>query len=160
VGQHGFTVTLERVDGYEFRVDAHDIGVRGLTVDEAPPLGAGEGLNPTRMLGAAVGHCLAASLLFCLTKAKIDVGGVNVSVNGAVERNERGRLRITRIDVTLRPQVSAEDALRVSRCSAIFDDYCIVTQSVRRGVEVNWTVEPVVTEELVPEEPGLAIAGD
>ena len=45
-------------------------------------------------MGAAVGNCLAASLLFCLEKARVPVTDIRARVEGYVVRNESGRLRV------------------------------------------------------------------
>ena len=37
---------------------------------------------------------------------------------------------------------------RVERCLELFEDFCVVTQSVRNGIEVDVAVEPVA--ELAP----------
>ena len=34
-----------------------------------------------------------------------------------------------------------EDTPRLGRCENLFEDFCIVTQSVRRGIPVNVTVK-------------------
>jgi organic hydroperoxide reductase OsmC/OhrA len=141
-----FTLTLERGQNYEFRTDLVQPGGRALVVDEAPPLGRGAGPNPARMLGAAIGHCLSASLLFCMGKARIPVGGMRSTVAGSLVRNERGRLRVGRVDVLLQPEIAREDAGRIARCLEVFEDFCIVTQSVRAGIDVSVKVEPVVLE--------------
>lgn len=136
-GDQRFTLALTLTDGYAFVVDFEPDGVPPLLVDEAPPLGAGRGPNPARLLGAAVGSCLGASLLFCLRKAHIDVQQLHTSVEGTLVRNERGRLRIGEIKVRLAPQIAAEQRDRMSRCLELFEDFCIVTESVRQGIAVD-----------------------
>ncbi len=138
-----FTLQLTLQRGYQFSVDFGGDAPPGLAVDELPPLGAGEGPNPVRMLGVAVGHCLSASLLFCLRKYRIEVGEMRSRVDGTLVRNERGRLRVGRLKVTLDPVLSPEDGERAERCLQSFEDYCIVTESVRHGLAVEVQVTPV-----------------
>ncbi|HEX6059002.1 MAG TPA: OsmC family protein [Gemmatimonadaceae bacterium] len=138
----GFTLELSLGEGYAQTVDFGLPGVPALVVDEPEPLGASSGPNPARVLGAALGSCLGASLLFCLRKARIDVLGLRTHVSGATARNERGRLRIQRVDVRLEPVVPAEQQPRMARCLEIFEDFCVVTGSVREGVDVRVEVVP------------------
>ena len=56
-------------------------------------------------------------------------------------RNESRRLRVGQVDVTLRPTVDADDA-SFQGCLDKFEDFCVVTQSVRQGIDVNVQVEP------------------
>jgi hypothetical protein len=56
-------------------------------------------------------------------------------------RNERGRLRIGAIRVTLAPEVDLEQRGRMGRCLELFEDFCIVTESVRHGFPVSVNVE-------------------
>lgn len=135
-------LTLRLQDGYRFEVDFGEIGVPSLQVDEPPPLGEGDGPNATRLLAAAVGNCLASSALFCLRKARVPVTGMEVSVRASVERNEAGRLRIPSIDVLLHPHVETDEAGRFDRCLDLFEDFCMVTESVRSGIAVGVEVEP------------------
>lgn len=137
-----FALSLAFKDGYEFAVDFQQPGVPELVVDEHPPIGAGRGPNPARMLATAVGHCLASSFLFCVRKARIEVKALAVRVQGTMVRNERGRLRIGELKVRLAPEVRGEDRERIGRCLEIFEDFCIVTQSVRQGLKVDVEVEP------------------
>jgi uncharacterized OsmC-like protein len=132
-----FEVELERLDGYRFRTDFRTAGVPPLEVDEPPPLGAGAGPNPARLLAAAVGDCLGASLLFCLSKSRVEVAGLRVHVTGTYVRNERNRLRIGGLEVDLALDTRAEDADAVRRCLGAFEDFCIVTASVRAGLDVR-----------------------
>lgn len=138
----GFEVTLDRLDGYRFDVDFHLPEVAHLVTDEAPPVGVGAGPNPARLLAAAVGNCLGASLLFCLTRARVDVEDMKVRVEGQFARNERGRLRIEGLSVTLEPRLGTPMPAGMERCLGLFEDFCIVTQSVRDGLSVAVKVQP------------------
>jgi organic hydroperoxide reductase OsmC/OhrA len=142
---HGeqFTVGLTLQDGYAFTVDFSGQDFAPLTVDEPPPLGQARGPNPARLLAAAVGSCLSASLLFCLRKSHVDVAGLRTTVDVSLVRNERGRLRIGGIRVRLAPELAPEQRERIGRCLALFQDFCIVTESVREGIAVDVDVQGV-----------------
>ena len=136
-----FSLQLELQDDYRFTVSFGTDVVPELTVDELPPLGAGAGPNPVRLLATAVGHCLGASLLYCLKRSRIVVQGLHIAVDGALVRNERGRLRVGSINVTLATDVPEQDRERMSRCLELFEDFCIVTESVRHGIPVTVEVK-------------------
>ncbi|HTI04424.1 MAG TPA: OsmC family protein [Gemmatimonadales bacterium] len=138
-----FAVTLTLQDGYAFSIDFGEQLGAPLVVDELPPLGKGRGPNPARVLAAAVGSCLGASLLFCLRKAHVEPAGLRTTVETTMIRNARGRLRIGKIDVHLSPELAAEQRERIGRCVELFEDFCIVTESVRTGIDVNVTVDGV-----------------
>lgn len=137
-----FRLQLEGERGFRQVVDFGLEGVAPLVIDEPPPTGEGTGPNPARVLGAAVGSCLGASLLFCLRKARIDVGALHTTVEGELARNERGRLRVTGLTVTLEPEIPAEQHGRIARCLEIFEDFCVVTGSVRQAIDVQVEVRP------------------
>lgn len=134
-----FSIRIERVEGFEFRVQFDKPNHPDLLLDEPPPLGHDAGPNPARLLAAAVGNCLAASLLFCLQKAGARAEGMRADVRVKIARNERKRLRIGGIEVTLRPRVAGA---ALEGCLPSFEDFCIVTQSVRDGLDVQVKVEP------------------
>lgn len=141
--ESGFTLTLDTREGYEQVADFGLEGVAPLVVDEPAPLGAGSGPNPSRLLGTALGSCLGASLLFCLRKARVDVQGLRTTVQGELGRNERGRLRIRRMSVRLEPVIPPDQHDRITRCVQIFEDFCVVTASVRPTIDVQVDVVPV-----------------
>lgn len=143
-----FELTLTGEEGLRFTVDFGMPGVEPLAIDEPPPVGEGTGPNPARLLAASVGGCLSASLLFCLRKARIHPAAFRTEVEVELERNEAKRLRIGSLKVRLHPEVTAEDRERMERCLQLFEDFCIVTESVRHGLEVDAEVVPnVVTAE-------------
>ena len=133
-----FTVELEQQEGFEFLVRFDLDDVPDLHVDEPEPLGHGRGPNPSRLLAAGVANCLSASLLFCLQKSKVEGAKVRSTVSGQLVRNERKRLRIGDLDVKINVHgVGAEDESRLERCLSLFEDYCVVTASVKEGIAVN-----------------------
>lgn len=145
-----FEVALTRETGYRFAVELDD--GQEFVVDEFPPIGRGEGPNPARLLATAVGHCLSASLVYCLNRAKIEPLDVRTTVEGRLERNERGRLRIGGLRVRIEPVVPEEDLERMNRCLEVFEDYCVVTQSVRKGIPIEVVVEPRAGVEAIVSE--------
>jgi uncharacterized OsmC-like protein len=132
-----FELRLERLSGYQFRAEFGAGSIPPLVLDEPPPLGGGSGPNPARLLAAAVGDCLSASLVFCLSRARIEIAGLETRVLGTYRRNERGRLRIGSLAVSIQLDVAASDRERIAACLASFEDYCVVTASVRKGIEVS-----------------------
>ena len=89
-------------------------------------------------------NCLAASLLFCLRKSRIEPQQVRAVVQGEMVRNEKGRLRIHELKVRVEPVLADGDVDRISRCADIFQDFCIVTESVRAGIDVQVEIQPTV----------------
>ena len=132
-----FVVTLERIERYLFQAAFEGAGLEPLLVDEAPPLGGGRGPDPSRLLATAVGNCLSASLLFCLERSHIPVKELKTRVTGAIRRNERGRLRVAQLDVEIMADIDPADLPRAARCRDLFEDFCVVTASVKQGVPVS-----------------------
>ena len=137
---HEFTIGMDLVRDYCFRVRFDKDHYPELLMDEPPPLGGDSGPSASRVLAAAVGNCLSASLLFCARKARVDVQGVRTDVTVHFTRNERGRLRIGKIDVGIEPLLNAADKYKAQRCLELFEDYCVITQSVRSGIEISVNV--------------------
>ena len=136
-------VRLEQQERYRFKVSVDQPSGWSVVVDENPPLGASAGPSPARMLAAAVGHCLAASFAFCMEKSRQPIAtGLVVEVAIDMQRNDKGRLRIGKLDVDLiLPPDLAADEKPLTRCLELFEDYCVVTASVRQGIPVNVRVD-------------------
>jgi organic hydroperoxide reductase OsmC/OhrA len=75
----------------------------------------------------------------------VELQGVTVHVSGTHGRNDRGRLRVTKLEVTIVPTVAAQDRDRLGRCEELFEDFCVVTDAVRHGIEVDVRVAPQVS---------------
>jgi uncharacterized OsmC-like protein len=138
-----FDLTLTRDEGFKFVVEFDGPKMADLLLDEPAPLGTDEGPNAARVLVAAVGNCLSASLLFCLQRARVNVQGMRAEVQGRITRNEKGRFRIAGIKTRLIAEIPPEEQERVDRCLGVFEDFCIVSGSVRKGIEIDVEVEVV-----------------
>ncbi len=131
-----FTLEMEQLEGYEFKVKFDWDKVADLILDEPPPLGKRNGPNASRMLAAAVANCLSASLMYCLAKADVPAESVKTAVTCKINRNDKGRLRVGGFDVRIRVTDALQDTPRLKRCLGLFEDFCIVTASVREGIPV------------------------
>ena len=134
IEEQDFRVRIELMEGYQFKVTFRD-ELPSLWMDEPEPVGDGEFPNAGLVLAASVGNCLAASLTYCLRKARAEVRAMKADVVTKLERNERGRLRITSIRVVLNYKL--DDPKKLERCRDIFEDFCIVSQSVKQGIPVQ-----------------------
>jgi len=136
-----FSITLDQMQDYEFRVRFDKEQFQDLMTDEPPPLGRDRGPNASRLLAAAVGNCLSASLVFCARKARLDMHGLHTEVALEYARNEKGRLRIGKIDVVIEPKFDESQPEKAERCLGLFEDYCTVSQSVRAGIPMSVSVK-------------------
>jgi uncharacterized OsmC-like protein len=140
--QEDITITMDQIRDYEFRVKFDKDQYPDLLMDEPPPVGRDTAPNPSRLLAAAVGNCLSASFLFSARKMRADIQSVHTTVRVWYTRNEKGRLRIGKMEVAIAPRFDPADASKIQRCLELFEDYCVVTQSIRTGIDVSIAVEP------------------
>jgi uncharacterized OsmC-like protein len=140
-----FEISIDSGPEYLQTVSFDLPGAAPLVLDEPEPLGSGAGPNPARVLAAAVGGCLGASLTFCLRKSHVEVSGLKTTVRGLLARNDKGRHRVASLSVTLEPVVAASAQERLPRCVSVFEDYCVVTASIRSAIPVDVRVLPVFT---------------
>lgn len=133
---HEFEIRVVQEDGYRFQI-SFDKAYAALAMDEPSPLGADSAPNGMRILAAAIGNCLSASLVFCLGKHGVKLEhGLVARVRMEIVRNEEKRLRVghVRVELVVPPDV-APDAL--DACRSSFESFCTVTESVRAGIPVE-----------------------
>ncbi|GIU75859.1 MAG: hypothetical protein KatS3mg004_2946 [Bryobacteraceae bacterium] len=138
---HEFTIEVKQKENYEFEVRFDKEHYAPLRMDEPEPLGRDAAPNAARVLAAAVGNCLSASLLFCTRKARAELGPMETRVHVRLGRNERGRLRIAGIEVEIDPHFPPGEREKAARCLELFEDFCVVTASVRDGIPVEVRVK-------------------
>ncbi|HID50075.1 MAG TPA: OsmC family peroxiredoxin [Chromatiales bacterium] len=132
-----FTIHLEQLEDYAFTVRFDWDRAADLTMDEPSPLGQQQGPNAVRLLAAAAANCLSASLLFCLYKNEPPATGLRVEASGSLARNEQGRLRVSGLAVRIRMDEELSASQKLRRCLDLFEDFCVVTASLRDGIPVQ-----------------------
>lgn len=132
---------LKHTGGYKFEISFDELEGSKVTMDEPAPIGGSEGPSAAMMLSSAVGHCLSSSLLFCLEKSRAKPADLVTDVETSLARNERGRWRVSGIKVRLKPSIDESDREKLERCVGMFEDFCIVTGSVREGLKVDVEVD-------------------
>jgi uncharacterized OsmC-like protein len=132
------SVRVELAQQLDYRFTVRFGGaVPDLLADEPPPLGSGSGPSPVQLLAAAVGNCLADSLLFALRKYKQAPEPIGCVVEATTGRNDKGRLRVAAIKAVLTLGVPGQQVEHLDRVLAQFEDFCTVTQSVGQGIVVS-----------------------
>ena len=138
-----FSVSMKREEGFVFKVDFGIPSANNLIMDEPDPVGENKGPNASKVLAAAMGNCLSASLMFCLQRARAEVGDIETRVEGKLMRNENGRWRILEVNVEIIPEIDLDKfQSQYNRCMDLFEDFCIVSQSVEKGIPINVNVKP------------------
>ena len=136
-------IKLVQQADFRFAADFGNAVIPTLLTDEPPPLGSGQGPNPEQLLLAAVANCLAASLLFAMRKFKNDPSPLQAVATMNPVRNAQNRMRIGSIAVDLHLGVAATAVVSLDRILAQFEDFCVVTQSVRSAIPVTVRVMDV-----------------
>lgn len=134
---HAFTIELVQQDDFRFEVHFDKPGIAPLLTDEPPPLGGDAGPNPARLLAASIANCLMASLLFAMRKFGNQPQPLRAVASLDLMRNEQARWRVRRVVVDLHLGIPASDAKNLDRVLDQFEDFCVVTQSVRAGFPVD-----------------------
>ena len=130
-------ITLEKE--MIFKCDLGDLKVKDCYIDdtnknEVDMLGP----NPSRMLGLALLGCLSASFIFCLKKKNLTLDDLNATAELTIARNNKGFWRVMKVDVDINIAISdPETRKRADQCKKMFEQYCVVTQAVREGINVE-----------------------
>ncbi|KQX31943.1 OsmC family protein [Variovorax sp. Root434] len=130
-------VALVLREAYRFAVDFGQPGAAALLTDVQPPLGTGAGPDSEQLLVAAVANCLSSSLLFSLRKFRNETVPMRTQADVTLSRNPQGRQRVASIQVAIHLGVAASTLRQLERALAQFEDFCVVTQSVRTAVPVE-----------------------
>ncbi len=131
-----FTIRMEHLQDYEFKVKFDWEQAAEVLMDEPPPLGGKAGPNAARMLAAAAANCLSASLLYCVSKEDVPAGSVQTEATVSLVRNEQKRLRIGAMEVRLQVGRELTESARMKRCLDLFEDFCVVSASIRAGIPI------------------------
>lgn len=146
-----FAVHLERERLFRFQSQASEDGRlhgRPFASDEPDPIGEASAPSTPSLLASALGHCLSAALIEVLRRAHLEVSDCETDVVAVVKPNDQGLPRIDHVEVVIRPLLVTTSP-RTQRCEEIFENYCTVTSSVRRGIDVAVKVDWQATSRCV-----------
>lgn len=134
-----YEINMEKLENYKFKVDFGKKSIPSLLMDETKDIPGGEETGPTAsmLMGAAVGNCLSASLIFCLSKKRVNLKNLRTIITLKRKRNDKGYWSISEIVVDLQPEIAEEDRARFDQCVEIFRNYCIVSNSIETGIPLT-----------------------
>nr|VFJ97597.1 MAG: Uncharacterized OsmC-related protein [Candidatus Kentron sp. LFY]VFK00270.1 MAG: Uncharacterized OsmC-related protein [Candidatus Kentron sp. LFY]VFK18824.1 MAG: Uncharacterized OsmC-related protein [Candidatus Kentron sp. LFY] len=135
-----FTIRMEHLEGFEYKVKFDWPQPDELLMDEPAPLGQQKGPNASRLLAAAVGNCLTASLMYCTGKHEPPDQGAKTEITCKMIRNEKKLMRVGGMEVNITVNGGVEKSERLKRCLELFEDFCVVTDSVKKGIPIQVTV--------------------
>ena len=108
-----------------------------------------EGPDAAQLLGLAILSCLSTSFIFCLNKRNLNLNDLNARAEISFKKIEKGYTRVKEINIKIFPKTDDEITIkRVKQClkemksgKMMFEENCIITESVREGIKVNLDVE-------------------
>ena len=132
-------VGLSLENGMLFKCDLGEMKVKDCYIDETHKDEVDMlGPNPSRMLGMAILGCLSASFIFCLKKRNLTIDYLKAEAEVTIARNQKGFWRVKKIDVNIDVKIDdPEVKKRADQCRKMFEQYCVVTQAVREGIDVE-----------------------
>ncbi len=132
-----FQIELRQQADYRFEIRFDNPAIAPLVCDETAPVGNDAGPSPARLLAAALAQCLASSLLFAMRKFHSAPEPVRAVATVRFGRNPAKRLRVTHIAVDLHIGVAGAGVPMLARILDQFEDFCVVTQSVRGAIPID-----------------------
>lgn len=125
-----------------FKCDLGQIKLNNLFIDEQHKKSKDKiGPNPSKLLALSILGCMAASFAFCLQKKNFSLPDIEGKAVITSKRNKKGFWRLKKIDIVLNPTIeSPEMYKRVDQCKKFFEQFCIISESIREGIEINTTV--------------------
>lgn len=136
-------VGLKLEEEMTYRCDLGKIRMEDLFIDETHNKYSEKiGPNPTSLLALSVLSCLAASFTFCLKKRGFTLEDLTGKAEVVIRRNENGFWRVKAIDISITPKIDDPNVLkRADKCMKFFEQYCIISESLRDGMEVNVKID-------------------
>jgi uncharacterized OsmC-like protein len=132
-------VSLKQEENMLFKCDLGQNIMQNIYIDERERKETDKiGHSPAKLLALSVLGCLAASFEFCLTKRNFSLKGLDGTAEVTIARNKKGFWRVKKINIDLIPLVDDPTMRkRVDQCKKFFEQYCIISESLRKGFEIN-----------------------
>ncbi|MFX1502495.1 MAG: OsmC family protein [Promethearchaeota archaeon] len=136
-------VGIKLEDEMIFKCEMGQIRMNDLFIDEKNKKSIDKvGPNPSKLLALSVLGCLAASFAFCLQKKNFNLSDLEGKAVIISKRNEKGFWRLKKIDIKLNPKIdNPEMRKRADQCTKFFEQYCIISESLRNGINLDIKIE-------------------
>ena len=121
-----------------FKLDMGKVKTGNFLIDDTNKGADKIGPNPSRLLASAVMGCMCASLLFCIGKKNLSFDDFEAEAEITTFKNEKNFWRVKEINIKMIPKTNDEAVIkRLKQCEKMFEEYCVITQSVREGITIN-----------------------
>ncbi len=126
-----------------FKCDLGEIKLGDCIIDETNKIESEMlGPNAAHLLAMSILGCLSSSFIFCFNKRDFTVKDLEAEAIVTISRNDKGFVRVKKIDVNINPTIDSPDMRkRAVQCRKMFERYCTITASIRKGIEVNVNVD-------------------
>ena len=126
-----------------FKCDLGQIKMNNLFIDEQHKKSIEKiGPNPSKLLALSVLGCLAASFTFCLQKNNISLSDLDGKAIIISKKDEKGFWRLKKIVIKLNPKIDTPEMhKKADQCTKFFEQYCIISESLRNGIDLDIEVD-------------------
>jgi len=132
-------VGIKLTENMIYKCDLGQINMDDLFIDETRKKRTDRiGPSPTKLLALSILGCLAACFEFCLQKKGFTLSDLDGRAEVTFARNEKNIWRIKKINVEFLPKIDNPEMRKsVAQCKRLFEQYCIITESLRKGIEID-----------------------
>ena len=79
--------------------------------------------------------------MYSARKAGLSLGPIHAKIHTQIPPNEHDFQRVVEVEVEIDPNVSRAEKEQAARWMESFEDFCIVTQRMREGIDVSVRVK-------------------
>ena len=132
-------VGLKLQENLLFKCELGNVKMQDLYIDERNKKKTEKiGPSPIKLLALSVLGCLAVCFEFCLQKKGFTLSDLDGRAEVTFTRKDKEFWRIRKIDIDLLPKIdNTEMRKSVAQCKNLFEQHCIISESLRKGMEIN-----------------------
>jgi uncharacterized OsmC-like protein len=116
------------------------------------PVGVGYGPEAVTLLNMSTTYCMTASLNYYLAKARVVPTTLRAKGHVGMRLTEEQFRRVKSIEIDIRIEVDEKERKRLMRALDRFNDFCIITESIKGSFPINvrvhhpWGVHEMLIE--------------
>lgn len=92
---------------------------------------------PDELFFSAVGGCLLTTFLYFKERLKLNLRGLQVSVQGTVDSVGSKGYQISSLEIIINVEADEEEKVKAERCAELAKEYCHLTRSLENGIPVK-----------------------